>query len=171
MFTKFDKEQGVTLIELLVVTGIISLLATGLVLLINPVQKIGQARDTQRKSDLAQLQRSLEIYYQDNDAYPASTASFTITGTFWGGPWTPYLSKLPKDPTTSRSYVYFTPNSGSCSNFQCYYLYASLQAGTTDPQSCFPGTTNACANAVAFNLTNRCGGVCNYGVTSANTAP
>lgn len=165
------KNVGLTLIELLIVTGLITVLITGMIVLVNPFQRIGQTNDAKRKSDLAQLTRALEIYYQDNGSYPASSGSYTIGSTAWGGVWGQYMARLPKDPTGTKQYVYFTPNNGSCANYQCYYLYANLQQGGSDPQSCFPGTGAACASAVANSLQNSCGAVCNYGVSSPNTKP
>ncbi len=171
MFAKFKlTEQGITLIELLTVVGLLAILSSGLIILVNPFQKIGQANDAKRKSDLAQLTRALEIYYQDFGSYPQSSGAFTITGVNWGDSWPQYMSRLPNDPSGGKTYVYYTPNSGACSNYQCYYLYASLQS-PKDPQLCFPGTGAACPNAVTNSLDTSCGGVCNYGVSSQNTSP
>lgn len=173
MFTKYklQKESGLTLVELLLAVGILSVLVSGIFVLVNPLQKIGQANDAKRKSDIVQITRALEIYYQDNAQYPASTGTYTITGTNWGGAWPSYMSRLPQDPTAGYTYVYYTPNSGTCSNYQCYYIFANLQRGGSDRQACFPGTGNACANAVNYGLSNSCGATCNYGVSSPNTSP
>lgn len=165
------KEQGITLVELLIVIGVMTILISGFVVLINPIQKIGQANDSKRKSDIAQLQRALELYYQDNGRFPASSASYTITGVNWGDTWQPYINRLPREPSAVKNYVYYTPNIGSCINYQCYYVYANLDRGGSDPQACFPGANNPCTNAVTYGLSNRCGGVCNYGVSSPNTVP
>lgn len=172
MSAKFKNtfKKGYTLVELLVVIGMISVLITGLILILNPVQKIAQTNDAKRKSDLAQLQRALEIYYQDYGRYPNSTASYTITGTNWGGAWSDYMSRLPSDPKSGRRYVYFVPNSGNCVNGQCYLIFASLEA-PKDPQMCFPASGAACASAVSNSISNTCGGACNFGVSSPNTTP
>lgn len=162
--------KGVTLIELLVVTGMIAAIISGLVLLLNPVQKMAQTNDAKRKSDLAQLQRALEIYYQDYGYYPSSTATYRISGSNWGGSWGEYMTKMPSDPKSGRTYVYFNPNSGACANRQCYYLFAALEA-PKDPQMCFPATAAACSSAVNNSIANACGGVCNFGVSSPNASP
>lgn len=171
MFIRFirDKsESGITLIELLVVVALIGVLAGGLLMIIDPIGKIGRANDAGRKSDLAQLQRALEMYYQDYGKYPDTTGmagNYSISGsTGWGGQWLPYMTKLPKDPTSGRSYIYY-------SSGQAYYLYAYLQS-RTDPQMCFP-TTGAECNSIGANgmVPNLCGGPCNYGVTSPNVTP
>lgn len=64
------KKNGFTLIELLVVMGIIAIL-TGLAAF-NFNQSRIRARDVQRKSDLSQLQKALELYRNDNNEYPVA---------------------------------------------------------------------------------------------------
>src|SRR5438034_6926778 len=71
--------SGFTLIELLVVISVIGILAAGLLLLINPFAQFQKARDAQRKSDLGQIQKALELYSQDTGGnYPVSNASRQI---------------------------------------------------------------------------------------------
>ena len=45
-------KKGFTLLELLIVIGILSILSTTVVLVINPAQLLKKARDAQRISDL-----------------------------------------------------------------------------------------------------------------------
>jgi len=68
---------GFTLIELLVVIAIIGLLAT--LLMSNLMGVRERARDAQRKSDLNQIQKALELYKgnQSPVTYPASLSSLT----------------------------------------------------------------------------------------------
>ena len=56
---------GFTLIELLVAIGIVAVL-TGMAAF-NFNQSRVRARDIQRKSDLSQLQKAMELYRNDND--------------------------------------------------------------------------------------------------------
>jgi len=65
--------KGFTLIELLVVLGILGILATVLLVAINPSAQLQKANDAHRKSDLETLQRALELYYQDKGSYPPSS--------------------------------------------------------------------------------------------------
>lgn len=51
---------GFTLVELLIVIAIIGLLASGLMMILNPVAQIQKANDARRKSDLGQVQKALE---------------------------------------------------------------------------------------------------------------
>jgi type II secretion system protein G len=98
---------GFTLIELLVVVAIVGLLATVAVLSISSANK--KARDAKRRADLKTIQKALDLYFQENGAYPSTG------GLYWGacaygnketsGPngYIPnlapaYIGKLPVDP-------------------------------------------------------------------------
>ena len=65
-------KKGFTLIELLVVIAIIGLLSTLAVVALGSARV--KARDSKRVSDLKQVQTALELYYTDNNAYPAGNA-------------------------------------------------------------------------------------------------
>src|SRR5437588_640087 len=60
--------KGFTLIELLVVIAIIGILAT--IVMVNVLSVRSRARDTQRKSDIRQIQSALELYRADQGSYP-----------------------------------------------------------------------------------------------------
>ena|SRR5256885_14295713 len=152
--------KGFTLIEVLVVIAIIGVLAAAVIAALNPITQIRKATDARRKSDLAQIQRGFELYYNDNQKYP------TAASLPWGAKWQSasgavYMPLLPKDPGSGKTYAYWVSADG-----QTYYLYASLDRGGQDPQACNIAGT-ACPNAIAHSLS--CGGICNYGVSSANT--
>jgi prepilin-type N-terminal cleavage/methylation domain-containing protein len=55
-------KKGFTLIELLIVIGILAILATVVVVVLNPTQLFAQARDAQRISDMTTLRSALSIY-------------------------------------------------------------------------------------------------------------
>lgn len=167
------KKMGFTLIELLVVVGILAILTAALIVSFNPIDQLHKAYDSRRKSDLAQIQRALETYYQDYNKYPQSDQSdpsnYEIapggTDVPWGSAWQPYINELPTDPGR-KTYAYYS-NGG-----QTYYLYASLDRGSVDSQAC-TGINNACSGAGSgiSNYQTACGGVCNYGVSSSNVSP
>jgi len=54
--------KGFTLIELLIVIGILAILATTVVLVLNPSEILKQSRDAQRLADLKTLKTSLDLY-------------------------------------------------------------------------------------------------------------
>lgn len=174
----FKQQKGFTLIEMIVVIGIIAILSAMLIAVVDPISQFQKARDTERKTDLAQLQKAFEQYYQDTGSYPASTADFKIIGlnsgtVDWGSAnsnnW-PYMNVLPADKDTSRTYVYYSTG-------QTYWLYASLERGSKDPQACNAGS--ACASLTGSGHPNQysCSKsgshsiICNYAVTSPNTSP
>lgn len=94
-------ESGWTLAELLVVVAIIAILAV-LFLLVNWKRNIFRAQDAQRKTDVANIRRSFEEYYNDNGCYPAAT----ILDSCDAPALAPYLAKVPCDPTTREPYKY-----------------------------------------------------------------
>lgn len=58
-------KRGFTLIELLIVIGMIAVLATSVVLILNPPEMIKQARDAQRINDLNNLVTAINLYVSD----------------------------------------------------------------------------------------------------------
>lgn len=65
------KNKGFTLIELLVVIGIVAILATIVLVAINPARQFATARDTSRKNDLYQILNAVHQYAVENSGqYP-----------------------------------------------------------------------------------------------------
>lgn len=169
---------GFTLVELLVVISMIGILSAVVIGLLDPATQFKKAQDSRRKSDLSQIAKVLEQYYQDHGAYPRSSlnppdsVSYRIVNNIdatetlldWGNPWPPsYMDILPKDPSSSKNYVYFSTG-------QSYWLYASLDRNN-DPQVCVAGG-GACPGLAVNSIPEAaCGGTCNYGISSPNTSP
>jgi len=72
---KVNAKKGFTLIELLIVIGILAILATVTLLVLNPAQMFAQARDSQRISDLNTIKSAIALYtstvttpYLDNNS-------------------------------------------------------------------------------------------------------
>ena len=149
---KKESILGFTLIELLVVIAILGLLATiGLASFRSTQIK---SRDSQRKSDLNQIQKALEMYYNDNGEYRNSLPD---GGSVWeDAKGTLYMKEIPQDPKFG-DYVYASIDGTS------YILYARLE---NDQDSCFnPG--GFCKD---YGLP--CGDAnCNYAVSSQNITP
>lgn len=159
--------SGFTLIEMILVAAIFGIFAAAILAFVNPREQILKANDAKRKSDLAQIQRALESYYQDNGRYPtvSSNKIFTTTLVNWGAPWQPYMNIVPKDPVTAHTYVYYSTADG-----QSYVLYANLERGAKDPQACNSG--NACTSMATYGVaSNACGATCNYAVASSDIVP
>lgn len=138
-FSKSNLNKGFTLIELLIVIVIIGVLSSFLVT--NYVGVRMRARDTQRKSDLRQIQSALEIYRSDVGAYPAALPGCNLPLVSGG---VTYMQKRPCDPNAAPypayRYTSAAPNS-------TYTLRACLENGNDqqkDSPSVAPcnGTSN-----------------------------
>lgn len=103
-----ERNKGFTLIELLVVIAIISVMTA--LALPNFVSARERARDTQRKSDVRQIQKALELYKQDQllPSYPKASDTgypFTQMVCDTDSAWTSvvgdviYMAKMPCDPS------------------------------------------------------------------------
>ncbi len=138
-------------------------MASVVIAVLDPLEQFKKSSDARRKSDLAQVQRALEVYYNDFNEYPGSfngkiSTDSTANGVVdWGQTWKPYMDVLPTDPKRNYSYGYYSTG-------QSYALYASLERGTRDPQVC---DVQPCTNSTGIS----CGGECNYGVSSPNISP
>ncbi|MDD3491782.1 MAG: type II secretion system protein [Candidatus Pacebacteria bacterium] len=65
-----NTKKGFTLLELLIVIGILAILSTTIVLVINPAELLAKARDSQRISDLNTLKTAISFYMvEDSVAY------------------------------------------------------------------------------------------------------
>ena len=143
------KNSGFTLMELLIVIAILGILATIGLGSFRSAQIKG--RDAQRKSDLTQIQKALEMYYNDYSGYPETLPA-------GGGSWldakgTLYMKEVPKDPK-DFDYCYETET-----NQTWYRLYAKLE-NSQDSGIAKTGCSNGCT----------CNGdnTYNYKVTSSN---
>ena len=72
-------KKGFTLIELLIVIAILAILATAVVLVLNPAQILAQARDSQRISDLGSVKSAIALYLATTTSTPAMTLTVGCT--------------------------------------------------------------------------------------------
>lgn len=101
--------RGFTLIELLVVIAILSILATLMVLAINPAEAQRKSRDATRLSDMATMRKAIDLGIAEGLVLPGTVATpFSGTsagsrdaanaGNYLGMDVSKYLSVLPIDP-------------------------------------------------------------------------
>ncbi len=97
-------KKGFTLIELLIVIAILAVLATAVVLVINPAELIKQARDSTRISDLAALNSAIALYLSDvaspKIAGP-STACTSATARCTASTTSPFVKACIQNATTT----------------------------------------------------------------------
>jgi len=150
-------KKSFTLIELLIVIiilGVLSTLITG-----NFFTSLKKGRDARRKADLEQIQRALEMYYEDKRSYPNFSFTFgkklceTKTDDDCGSEKV-YMQKLPNDPINTNTYVYQSDGT-YYQLFSC--IENNLDQGPGVKQNGYSGTN--------------CGGcgLCKYGISSSNT--
>ena len=106
---KNNLNKGFTLIELLVVIAILGILATLVVLAINPAEAQRKGRDATRLSDVATIRKAIDLSIADGKLLPGTVAT-PVTGTSAGSrdaasasnylsmDVSKYLSVLPIDP-------------------------------------------------------------------------
>ncbi|MFH0979718.1 MAG: type II secretion system protein [Candidatus Roizmanbacteria bacterium] len=132
-------KKAFTLIELLVTIAIIGMLSA--LLLPNFMAARERGRDVQRKSDLKQIQKTFEMYKQDQvtQAFPPSLPT---ANNCWssGGSGNPcpagdiYINKFPRDPNGIKDYYYFVDN------IHLTYILCACLENNADPD----GTTGNC---------------------------
>lgn len=136
------------------IMGVLASLISG-----NFITSLKKGRDARRKADLEQVQRALEMYYEDNKIYPTSL-DFSGGGALChpdGCNTKIYMQKLPNDPVSGNNYMYVSDGS-------YYKLYScienSLDQGPGVKQT---GYGVSCGSG-------RCN-PCRYGISSPNTTP
>lgn len=90
--------KAFTLIELLIVIAVLGILATGVLVAINPVKKVNEAKDANVKSDINQIVNGLQAYFtsQNPPTYPATLLTLTTANE---------LKSLPKQQPGNKGCV------------------------------------------------------------------
>ncbi|MEK9154449.1 MAG: LamG-like jellyroll fold domain-containing protein [Patescibacteria group bacterium] len=71
-----NSEKSFTLLELLIVIGILAVLATSAVVVLNPAELLKQSRDTKRIADLKALNSALNLYSLGNGSYGSANTVY-----------------------------------------------------------------------------------------------
>ena len=152
-----SSRDGFTLIELLIVIVIIGILAT--IFFANYLGVRQRARDSQRKSNLRQIQAALELYRYGQGTYPVPgtyglyPANCPTSGPLVGGTET-YMKNIPCDSKGISYYnsgnYYYT--SGGTSYTLCACLENIYDSQGAANSACSTGVSPACSSDEFFSL-------------------
>ena len=151
-------KKSFTLLELIiaiVILGVLSTLISG-----NFITSLKKGRDARRKADLEQIQRAIEMYYEDKRAYPMSLnfgGKLCETTSCVSGEKI-YMQKVPNDPNTSYTYQYQSDGT--------YYRLFSCIENKLDQG---PGISQGGFNGGPSNCGANC--KCKYTISSPNITP
>ncbi len=158
---------GFTLLELMIVIAILGVLAA--MISGNFITSLKKGRDARRKGDLEQIQRALEMYYEDKRVYPTAVPGNTLSTQIIdpGTSGKIYMEKVPTDPSGGNYGYYYD----SANNY--YQLYACLE----NNQQILPYLSNNPNNAApacgtnCFEPDGHTSTTCIWGISSPNTTP
>ncbi len=122
-FLAQKKNKGFTLIEILVVMGVLSILFSIILFVINPKTQFSRANNAKRRSDIVAILNAIGAYTADNKGVlptGISTTSATITDSVNGAnicaSLVPkYIPALPTDPSLKTSDI------TTCTNYNTGY--------------------------------------------------
>lgn len=121
-------KKGFTLLELLVTISVIGILVSVLASSFTTAQQRG--RDTKRRADLLEIQKSLEQCYALNGTYPLVTDVVSGSPLSCGTQTT--MNFVPNDPKNTGNYVYtYSVNAASDGYCTCALL-EKADAGNAD---------------------------------------
>jgi type II secretory pathway pseudopilin PulG len=154
-----QSQKGFTIVEIVIVTLLITLLATLIILNVNPVDNKKKARDEKRISDISTLDRAISEFGLDKKRYPDQSdllrkstilpaGSTQLTGSNTG--WiqenlSAYLPMLPIDPLNDATYFYSYKH-----DLTGYELNATLEILTTEMEN--DGGNDTASYEVGNNL-------------------
>lgn len=141
------QSSGFVLAEILLVISIVSILATVIIMAINPAARMAEAANSQRQNDLSAIRNALENYATANRGkYPSTNGEYWCQGCTYAGyeakgvnNWIPllvadgFIKRLPQDvrtnqgsacnpsPTNSYAgYVYYSPSPPNNTDYKLF---------------------------------------------------
>ena len=134
MFMNHSPKKGFTLIELLAVIVIMGLLAT--VVVVNVAPFLGRSNFEKVKSDLAQIEKALELFRFNELRYPTTNEGLSALVKPPESLKNPhiypedgYIKSIPKDPW-GNPYLYLMPGTKSSSYDLFSYGADAVEGGT-----------------------------------------
>jgi len=115
------QKRGFTLLEILLVIALIGILASIVLVAINPTRQLQSARNTVRLDDITKIDQALENYFVANRAYPAGiTTSYqdicpvgvTTNCVNLSALVPTYMPAIPKDPLGDNYQIALNPTNG-----------------------------------------------------------
>lgn len=129
--------KGATLTEIIIVIVILSALLLIFIALFR--SQFYKGNDARRKGDLQRIKVAVEEYEKDHNCYPEPQ----LVTCEPGDALSPYIEKIPCDPTTKSSYFYEYDTATSCARW--FRIYANLEVASD------PDIEDACGPGGAFN--------------------
>lgn len=126
ILSKLFSSKGFTLIELLIVIAILGILAAGILVAINPIQKTNQAKDANAKSDVSQIAQALQAYLTTNNVYPPDLATLVTSKELKVLPTTSIAYTI-SGGEVSLSYTLLAPATAA-NNFWCWRSVTGITA-------------------------------------------
>jgi len=129
-------KKGFTLLELLIVIGILAILSTTMILVINPAELLKKARDSQRLSDFGAVKTAIAFYLLN-----ASSPSIGSTGQTYAdiGSVTCFGTA---SPAASSTYLYVNGSGWIPINFTSLSIGSPLSSLPRDPNQSSASTGN-----------------------------
>lgn len=128
LISQFSSQKGFTLIELLIVIAILGVLAAGMLVAIDPIDKINTANDAKVQNDVGGIGRAAEAYAVTHGGfYPKIIDDLQTSGE---------LKRVPVPPT-GRSYVLLAVKGDCIAGSSCtslaIYSYLKSKKHTATP--------------------------------------
>lgn len=119
MLSKVLSSKGFTLIELLIVIAILGILAAGILVAVDPVDKISAANDAKVQNDVSGAGRASEAYATaHNGFYPSALSDLVTAGE---------LKRAPAAPSGYNAYVVVNVPAGCTAGTTCTNIEISGQ--------------------------------------------